>query len=129
MIPSAALGAGWRGVTAGVESACPMSRVETWRASRLRVGVSVVATAVLALAVVGPAPGTSERLSKYGGTLVVSFPGEPASLDPTLVLPFSAVNVYRTICEKLYDLDSNAKVVSQLAAALPTISKDKLTYT
>ena len=44
-------------------------------------------------------------------------------------MAFSAVVVYRTICEKLYNLDSNARVVPQLAAASPIVSKDKLTYT
>jgi peptide/nickel transport system substrate-binding protein len=35
----------------------------------------------------------------------------------------------RTICERLYDLDAKGDVVPRLAAALPAISKDKLTYT
>ena len=34
-----------------------------------------------------------------------------------------------TFCEKLYDLNAKAQIVPQLAAALPTISKDKLTVT
>ena len=33
------------------------------------------------------------------------------------------------MCEKLYDLDSKLNIVPQLAAALPQISKDKLTLT
>lgn len=33
------------------------------------------------------------------------------------------------MCEKLYDLNSKLQIVPQLAAALPQISKDKLTYT
>ena len=37
--------------------------------------------------------------------------------------------VFLHMCEKLYDLDSKLNIVPQLAAALPQISKDKLTYT
>ena len=33
------------------------------------------------------------------------------------------------MCQRLYDSDSKMRVVPQLAAAMPTISKDKLTYT
>ena len=32
-------------------------------------------------------------------------------------------------CEKLYDLNAKAQIVPQLASALPTLSKDKLTVT
>jgi peptide/nickel transport system substrate-binding protein len=34
-----------------------------------------------------------------------------------------------TFCEKLYDLNAKAQIVPQLASALPTLSKDKLTVT
>ena len=37
--------------------------------------------------------------------------------------------VFLHMCEKLYDLNSKLQIVPQLAAALPRISKDKLTYT
>jgi peptide/nickel transport system substrate-binding protein len=37
--------------------------------------------------------------------------------------------VFLTFCQKLYDLDAKARIVPQLASALPTISKDKLTVT
>jgi peptide/nickel transport system substrate-binding protein len=37
--------------------------------------------------------------------------------------------IFLHICEKLYDLNSKLVIVPQLAAALPQISKDKLTYT
>ena len=37
--------------------------------------------------------------------------------------------MFLTFCEKLYDLDAKAQIVPQLASALPTISKDKLTVT
>ena len=55
--------------------------------------------------------------------------GEPDALDPTLARTFSGREVFLTFCEKLYDLNSKAQIVPQLASALPTISKDKLTVT
>ena len=67
---------------------------------------------------------------KNGGTLVVGLTaGEPDALDPTLARTFSGREVFLTFCEKLYDLNAKAQIVPQLASALPTISKDKLTVT
>ena len=67
---------------------------------------------------------------KNGGTLVIGLTaGEPDALDPTLARTFSGREVFLTFCEKLYDLNAKAQIVPQLAAALPTISKDKLTVT
>ena len=94
--------------------------------ARLR---TLCAAAVLSLITLAPASAQTHLEARYGGTLVVGLRGEPGTLDPTLSRAFSAVVVYRTICEKLYDLDSKAQVVPQLAAALPVVSKDKLTYT
>ena len=68
--------------------------------------------------------------AKNGGTLVVGLTaGEPDALDPTLARTFSGREVFLTFCEKLYDLNAKAQIVPQLASALPTISKDKLTVT
>jgi peptide/nickel transport system substrate-binding protein len=66
----------------------------------------------------------------YGGVLVVGLTkGDADTLDPTLSFTFSSVEIDRTMCERLYDFDARAHVVPQLASALPTVSKDKLTYT
>ena len=54
---------------------------------------------------------------------------DPDALDPTLARTFVGRIVFLHMCEKLYDLDSKLNIVPQLAAALPQISKDKLTYT
>jgi peptide/nickel transport system substrate-binding protein len=67
---------------------------------------------------------------KNGGTIVVGMTrGEPDALDPTTARTFSGREVFLTFCEKLYDLNSKAQIVPQLAAALPKISSDKLTVT
>jgi peptide/nickel transport system substrate-binding protein len=83
----------------------------------------LVALAIAAAAAAGPAV-------KEGGTLVIGMTaGEPDVLDPSLARTFSGREVFTTFCEKLYDLNGKAQIVPQLAAALPAISKDKLTVT
>jgi len=93
-----------------------------------RSGISALLATAFALGSLGPASARTHAHLKYGGTLVVGLSAEPDVLDPSLSRQFTALEVYRTICEKLYDLDSKAQVVPQLAAALPVISKDKLPY-
>jgi len=66
---------------------------------------------------------------KNGGTLTIGLAEDPDALDPTLARTFVGRMVFLHICEKLYDLNSKLLIVPQLAAALPQISKDKLTYT
>lgn len=74
--------------------------------------------------------GASARPGGNGGTLVIGLSrGDADSLDPTLLLGFSSVEVLRSMCERLYDFDARSDVVPVLASALPTISRDKLTYT
>jgi len=66
---------------------------------------------------------------KQGGTLTVALSADPDKLDPTLSRSLYSRYVFHTMCEKLYDLGSDAKVVPQLATALPTISSDGLSLT
>ena len=88
---------------------------------------ALVAAVGLVLGVVGPAAALPAR---YGGTLVVGLNnGDPDSLDPSLFRNLSAVEIANTFCERLYVFNGRAQVVPRLAAALPAISKDKLTYT
>jgi peptide/nickel transport system substrate-binding protein len=91
------------------------------------------AAVLLALALAAAATaGSSHRAAaaKQGGTLTVGMTaGEPDALDPTTARTFSGREVFLTFCEKLYDLNAKAQIVPQLASALPTISKDKLTVT
>ena len=92
-------------------------------------GAAVLLALVLAAAATA---GSSHRAAaaKEGGTLTVGMTaGEPDALDPTLARTFSGREVFLTFCEKLYDLNAKAQIVPQLASALPTISKDKLTVT
>ncbi|MFL5959987.1 MAG: ABC transporter substrate-binding protein [Gaiellaceae bacterium] len=101
--------------------------------NRNRIGAAVGAAAaagLLALVISAAAGAAGKQAAKFkpGGTLNVAMTlGEPDALDPTLARTFSGREVFLTICEKLYDLDRKTNIVPQLAAALPTVSKNKLT--
>lgn len=66
---------------------------------------------------------------KKGGTLTVALSADPDKLDPTLARSLVSRYVFHTMCQKLYDVDKDAKIVPQLATALPTISPDGLSVT
>jgi peptide/nickel transport system substrate-binding protein len=98
------------------------------RATRA-LGLAVTA-AILALAMTAAAgAGSKSSQIRNGGTLVIGLAEDPDALDPTLARTFVGRMVFLHMCEKLYDLNSKLRIVPQLATALPTISKDKLTYT
>jgi peptide/nickel transport system substrate-binding protein len=97
---------------------------------RSRVALIAAAALLAVLAVTAAAQAGSRSALKEGGTLTVGLAnGEPDALDPTLARTLSGREVFLTFCEKLYDLNAKAQIVPQLATALPTISKDKLTVT
>ncbi len=95
--------------------------------NRFRLGAAVLAGAIVAASVQGLASGHPAR---YGGTLFVALSGgDPGVLDPTLTTSNTSGEVLLSICQSLYTYDVKARLVPQLAAAMPAISKDKLTYT
>ena len=98
------------------------------RAFRATAVAGVVAALALVV-VIGAGAGAKSGQIKNGGTLVIGLAEEPDALDPTLARTFVGRIVFLHMCEKLYDLDAKLHVVPQLAAALPQVSKDKLTYT
>jgi peptide/nickel transport system substrate-binding protein len=67
--------------------------------------------------------------AKKGGELTVGLAEDPDQLDPTLARTFVGRIVFANMCEKLYDLDENLKIVPQLASALPETSGDGKTVT
>ena len=67
--------------------------------------------------------------AKKGGELTVGLAEDPDQLDPTLARTFVGRIVFANMCEKLYDLDEDLKIVPQLASALPEISGDGKTVT
>lgn len=66
---------------------------------------------------------------KDGGDLVMALSAEPDALDPTTSRSLYSRYVFNGMCEKLYDLDQDTKIVPQLASELPEISADGLTMT
>src|SRR4051794_36251535 len=95
-----------------------------------RATAGALAGLVVAPFVVGAAPARSDRQGTNGGTLVVGVgSGDPGNLDPSLSSSFAAAEIYKAMCERLYDYDSKQRLVPELAAALPKISNHRLTYT
>lgn len=66
---------------------------------------------------------------KQGGALVMALSAEPDQLDPTLSRSLYSRYVFSSMCEKLYDVDEQSKIVPQLATALPTLSDGGKTVT
>ena len=102
------------------------------KGNRIGVAVGAVLAAGLLTFSISVAFGASAKVSKFkqGGTLTVAMTaGEPDALDPTLARTFSGREVFLTMCEKLYDLNAKTHIVPQLAAALPKVSKNKLSVT
>jgi peptide/nickel transport system substrate-binding protein len=101
---------------------------EDCESSSARFAVTLLAGAALALAVLGPA--SAQAGSRYGGVLVVGLSGgDPDSLDPTVGRNTSALVIYPAMCQRLYDRDAKLQLLPVLAAAVPALSKDKLSYT
>ncbi|MGA8980262.1 MAG: ABC transporter substrate-binding protein [Pedococcus sp.] len=73
-------------------------------------------------------PASAEEV-KDGGDLVMALSAEPDQLDPALSRSLYSRYVFHAMCQKLYDVDQDAKVVPQLATALPTTSADGKTVT
>src|SRR5689334_14199214 len=102
------------------------------KGNRIGLAVGAVVAAALLTFSISVAAGASAKTSKFkkGGTLTVAMTqGEPDALDPTLARTFSGREVFLTMCEKLYDLNAKSHIVPQLAAALPKVSKNKLSVT
>ncbi len=102
-----------------------MNRIRTRGARTLGAALVLAATGMLATSA-GPSVAAE---SKAGGTLTIALAEDPDALDPTLARTFVGRMVFLHMCEKLYDLNGKLEIVPQLAAALPTISSDKKTYT
>ncbi|PSK95868.1 peptide/nickel transport system substrate-binding protein [Murinocardiopsis flavida] len=64
-----------------------------------------------------------------GGELVIGLDAEPDALDPSLSTTLVGRQIFSAMCEKLYDVDRDLRVVPQLAAAAPELSDDGLTLT
>jgi peptide/nickel transport system substrate-binding protein len=62
-------------------------------------------------------------------TLVIALNQDPDILDPTLSRTYVGRIIYSQMCEKLYEIDQNLRIIPQLAAELPTVTDGGKTVT
>jgi peptide/nickel transport system substrate-binding protein len=101
------------------------------RASRLTFALGL--SLAVALLTLSAASARMDPAGRYGGTIVVGLQlGAPTNLDPVESRSSASIEVFLSMCERLYQTVSNHGVIERvpmLAASLPTLSQDKLTYT
>jgi peptide/nickel transport system substrate-binding protein len=102
-----------------------MNRIRTRGPRTLGALLVLAATGLLASGAAGSVSGEA----RVGGTLTIALAEDPDALDPTLARTFVGRMVFLHMCEKLYDLNAKLEIVPQLAAAMPTLSRDKRTMT
>lgn len=118
----------------------PLRRPRSGRAVGLLAGAAIAVTALTACQPIQPLPAApvredstgvpiGEATIREGGDLVMALSAEPDRLDPTTSSSLYTRYVMQTMCQKLYDIDADGKLVPQLATALPEISDDGLTVT
>jgi peptide/nickel transport system substrate-binding protein len=71
-------------------------------------------------------PGSADAQKK---TLVVALNQDPDILDPTPSRTYVGRIIFAQMCEKLYELDENLRIVPQLAAELPAFADGGKTVT
>jgi peptide/nickel transport system substrate-binding protein len=86
-------------------------------------GAALAAVAVLA----GPALAQGSPVA--GGVLRVAIPADPPSIDPHATTSTIVHEINSHLAEMLYASDGDGVIQPMLAAALPVISDDTLTYT
>jgi peptide/nickel transport system substrate-binding protein len=72
---------------------------------------------------------TTKSTSSETATLTVLIHNDPIALDPIKYNAGTIERPYRQVVETLYEWTIDKKIVPLLAAAMPTISSDQLTYT
>jgi len=103
--------------------------------STRRAAIALIATAGLLVPAIGPAQAHTSATSAHAGAGVLIYPQEPntslwpKNLDPALPTDFDSNQVISLIYSGLVKLNGQNQVVPDLAAAMPTISSDRLTYT
>lgn len=83
----------------------------------------------LLLASIFAAPALAQDAPVEGGVLRVAITGDPPTLDPHTSTAVIVLEITSHIAEYLYARDAAGQVQPMLAAELPTISADGLTYT
>jgi peptide/nickel transport system substrate-binding protein len=90
---------------------------------------SIITVAACSAPSTGSGAGAGSGSSSGSSSITVALAGAPDSLDPTTGSTFVGRTVFANMCQKLFDINAQLTIVPQLAASLPVISKDGLTYT
>ena len=80
----------------------------------------------LSILVAAALAGSAEAQKK---TLVIALNEDPDILDPTLSRTYVGRIIYSQMCEKLYEIDENLRIVPQLAAEMPAVGDGGKTVT
>ena len=98
--------------------------------SRLRLALMLMGVCSLALGLIGPASAGARTQSKYGGTLVVGLSGgDPDASTRRSAADFGESWSTGRSASGSTTTTPSSQLVPVLAAALPVLSKDKLSYT
>src|SRR5690606_41334060 len=95
----------------------------------LRQASKWLALTVLLVGLAVGAVATAQAEPQYGGSLRVAITGDPPTLDPHTSTAVIVLEITSHIAEYLYARDADGQVQPMLAAELPTISADGLSYT
>src|SRR5690606_19931718 len=99
------------------------------RLGHARRGAGLVLAATLLLTGLFAAPALAQGTPVEGGVLRVAITGDPPTLDPHTSTAVIVLEITSHIAEYLYARDADGQVQPMLAAELPAISGDGLTYT
>ncbi len=89
----------------------------------MRIGLGLTVAVLIGLALAAAPAGAQKK------ALVVALNQDPDILDPTLSRTYVGRIIYAQMCEKLYDIDQNLKIVPQLAAEMPALGDGGRTVT
>ena len=109
-------------------SAAPASQAPATQAPASEAPASVAPSEAPSVA---PSESAAAGTPKDGGTLVAGLPGDMTNADPSLVSDSNSSEIEAQVIQGLVGLQpgTNSEVIPVLAAAMPTVSSDGLTYT
>jgi peptide/nickel transport system substrate-binding protein len=82
--------------------------------------------ALVALCTIADAPARAEARRPYGGAIVATLYGEPATVDPVAARSHAEISLVGLIFDTLYRIDARGAVVPALAAGPPEVATDGL---
>ncbi|HVB46698.1 MAG TPA: ABC transporter substrate-binding protein [Streptosporangiaceae bacterium] len=113
----------------GTPDASAVNRRQLLRGAGAGIAFFVAGPTLLEACGGGASSGSAGKAPVKGGILVVSDLTEPPALDPVKYNSHTIEVVYRQVTEQLYQWTDQKTIVPLLAASMPAISADGLTYT